>query len=195
MELPNVQATVALPIDKMGRIGLARKKQAIHHDTGEISYSLGLYNGWGGKREPEDLSIWHTAKREAEDEGGVAIAVEHLRRVVRVYFYVPDKEKGGHMPFMDVTFFFLKKWNGKFKEGSEMGPPEFFYPHELPYAEMMPADKLLFELMLAGERGTYEVKLNGKASPPEIRKLTEPLDIPWYRVVQVYVLTVWKKLF
>jgi hypothetical protein len=195
MKLPDVRATVALPIDKKGRIGLARKKQAIHHDNGEIGYSLGLYNGWGGKEEPEDKTIWHVAKREAEVEGGVRIDIKHLKRVARVYFYVPDKENGGHKPFMDVTFFFLRKWEGEFTEGSEMGPPEFFHPHELPYGEMMPADRLLFERMLAGERGVYEVLLNGKASPPEIRKLDESLAIPWYTQLYVLGLIAWKKAF
>ena len=37
------EATVVLLVDQDGRICLARKKQAIHHEGGEISYSLGMY--------------------------------------------------------------------------------------------------------------------------------------------------------
>lgn len=194
MELPNVQATVALPIDKRGRIGLSRKKQAIHHDSGEISYSLGLYNGYGGKREAVDETIWHTAKREAEDEGKVKIDLKHLHRVARVYFYVPDKERGGHIPFMDVTFFFLKQWEGEFEETSEMGPIEWFGKYELPEKDMMPADGELLRRIFSGERAEYEVKLNGKHMPYDIR-IVRPLFIPLHIQAYVLFLTAWKRIF
>lgn len=192
MELPTVQATVTLPIDWRGRIGLARKKQAIHHDNGEIGYSLGTYNGWGGKREPEDESILHIAKRETEDEGGIKLEVKHLEYVARVYFYVPDGN-GGHVPFMDVSFFFLRTWKGKFQESSEMGPLEWFRKKKIPFDDMMPADKELFRRIFAGERAVYEVKLNGKRNPPEFRML-ERWDLPWYTEMYLRFLLAWKKL-
>lgn len=178
MELPTVQATVTLPRDWRGRIGLARKKQAIHHDDGEIGYSLGTYNGWGGKRE-------------TEDEGGIKLETKHLKYVARVYFYVPDGN-GGHLPFMDVSFFFLRKWKGDFREGPEMGPPEWFRKKEIPFDDMMPADKELFRRIFAGERAVYEVKLNGKRNPAEFRMIGR-WDIPWYTELYLRLLVAWKK--
>ena len=71
MELPTVQATVVLMMDKDGRVCLARKKQAIHHEGGAIFYSLGLYNGYGGKMDATDETILDTAVRELFDESGV----------------------------------------------------------------------------------------------------------------------------
>lgn len=193
MELPTVQATVTLPRDWRGRIGLTRKKQAIHHDNGEIGYSLGLYNGWGGKREPEDETIHHTAKRETEDEGGVVIDVRHLKLLARVYFYVPDGN-GGHAPFMDVSFFFLRKWKGTFRESGEMGPIEWFSKRKMPFHDMMPADGEIFGRIFAGERAVYEVKLNGKKAPFQIRKLEDFPRIPWHIDLYVRLLTAWKRL-
>lgn len=181
MQRPDTKATVVLLADERGRICLARKKQAIHHDKEkggrDISYSLSTYNGYGGKKEDRDETILHTAIRELFDESSVVARIEDLELLGRVYFYVPDKEQGGHLPFMDVFFFAVREWSGSPREGKEMGPPEFFHEHEMPYDEMMPADKLFLEPFLKGDRAVYEVKLFGKSSPPEIRKLDEELAI------------------
>lgn len=166
---PNVCATVVLLIDKEGRVVLARKKKAIHHDTGEISYSLGLYNGYGGKMEEEDKTIERTAVRELYDESSVVGKEEDLEKCARVYFYIQKDETD--MPFMDVTFYILREWSGAPKEGLEMGEPTFFSQNELPYEEMMPADKILFGKILAGEKGEYNVFLKGKDIEPVIAKI------------------------
>ncbi len=176
MEKPESQATVVLLRDGLKRVCLARKKQRIHHSVGEIPYSLGVWNGYGGKSESEDDSIFHTAIRELRDESeGVRGNVTDLELVLRVHFYVKDKETSEHIPFMTVSFFFLDRWFGTPAESLEMGPPMFFDREDIPYDEMMPADKVLLEKMFAGEKGVYEVKLNGKTSPPEIRELEEVL--------------------
>lgn len=166
---PEVLATVVILIDKEGRVVLARKKKAIHHDTGEISYSLGLYNGYGGKMEEEDKTIERTAVRELYDESGVVGKEEDLEKCARVYFYIQKDEKD--MPFMDVTFYILREWSGVPIEGLEMGEPTFFAPDALPYGEMMPADKVLFERILGGEKGEYNVFLRGKGVDPVIEKI------------------------
>lgn len=176
MQKPDVQATVTYLRDGLKRVGLAPKKQAIHHDSGEISYSLGTYNGHGGKRELSDETIFHTALRELEAEAGVTGNVDDFELILRVYFYVRNKDTGEHDPFMDVSFFFLDRWFGVPSEGDEMGPTTFFDRDLIPYDQMMPADKALMEKMFAGEKGVYEVLLNGKNLPFEMRKLDETLE-------------------
>lgn len=167
---PGVRATVVLLIDKEGRVVLARKKKAIHHDTGEISYSLGLYNGYGGKMEATDETIEGTAIRELYDESGVTGKEEDLEQCARVYFYV--QKEGEDVPFMDVTFYLLKEWSGVPKGGLEMGEPVFFPENGLPYNEMMPADKILFGKILTGEKGEYNVFLKRKGVEPLVEKLS-----------------------
>lgn len=173
MEKPTTQATVVLLRDRDGRICLARKKQAIHHEGGTIEYSLGMYNGYGGKMENDDATIFHAAIRELYDEAGVTATLQDLVLAARVYFYV--KKEDILVPFMNVSFFFLDTWNGDPKEGDEMGTPTFFAAHEIPYHEMMPADKPLIEGMLRGVSGVYQVNLFGKHAPPEVIELGEVL--------------------
>lgn len=174
MEKPTTEATVVLLRDGDGRVCLARKKQAIHHEGGAIEYSLGMYNGYGGKVDVGDATIFHTAVRELFDESGVKASLHDLKLAARVYFYV--KKEDILVPFMDVSFFFLDTWNGDPKEGDEMGAPTFFAAHEIPYHEMMPADKTLFMNMLGGARGVYQVNLFGKHAPPEVIELDEVLE-------------------
>lgn len=166
MQKPTVKATVVLLFDNEGRVCLARKKQPIHHDGGEITYSLGMYNGYGGKMEATDATILHTAVRECFDESGVTVSDKDLSLRARVHFFI--QKENLFEAFMEVSFFFAHTWNGDPQEGSEMGSPQFFSQGEIPYHEMMPADKILFERMLSGERNIYEVKLFGKDAPPSV---------------------------
>jgi|JI10StandDraft_1071094.scaffolds.fasta_scaffold373710_2 ADP-ribose pyrophosphatase YjhB (NUDIX family) len=169
MELPSVQATVVLLMQSNGSVCLARKKQAIHHEDGEISYSLGLYNGYGGKKEMADVTIEDTAIRELFDESGVVAKKEDLKQILRVYFYIKKEER--LIPFMDVSFFLLHIWERGPQEGNEMGEPIFFAQDSLPYDEMMPADKVLFEKVFRGEKGVYEIVLSDRNSPPNVSLL------------------------
>lgn len=172
MEKPTRKATVVLLVDNESKICLARKKQPIHHENGEIDYSLGMYNGYGGKMEASDVTIFDTAIRELKDESGVVANKEDLELSSRIYFYMKNDD-GSFEPFMDVFFFILRNWSGNPKEGSEMGPPKFFEQVDIPYDEMMPADKFIFEKIFTGERHVYEVKLLGKKVAPEIKELND----------------------
>lgn len=176
MNPPKVQATVLLLINQIGGVCLARKKSAIHHHDGEIDYSLGLYNGYGGKKEERDADISETALRELFDESGVTAQCSALHLACRVYFYIRKKkidlldpiQEDSFEPFMDVFFFTVSEWLGTPEEGDEMGPPHFFPKEAIPYDEMMPADRCIFEKILSGEKGLYQVKLQGRDLPPEV---------------------------
>ena len=172
MKQTSKQATVVLLIDEYDRVCLARKKQAIHVGTTEISYSLGMYNGYGGKKEVTDLTIYHTAVRECYDESGVIVAIQDLNDVAQVYFSKKN-DLGEFEPFMEVYFFFVSIYAGVPSEGVEMGPPVFFKQKDIPYEEMMPADEVLFKEMFSGKRNVYEVKLHGKDVAPEVLVIGE----------------------
>ncbi len=165
------KATVVLLIDEENRVCLARKKQAIHSELGEISYSLGLYNGYGGKMEEGDESIEDTALRELFDESTVSAQKEDLVHKGTVLFTLV--KEGERKPFMEVHFYTLSVWEGEPKESPEMGSPTFFAKTNLPYDEMMPADKVLFEKMFEEKDISGEVALFGKEAQPEIHFLCE----------------------
>lgn len=174
MKKPTVQASVVFLQNQEKEICLAQKKQPIHHDNGEIGYSLLTWNGYGGKKENEDLTIEDTAIRELfQETGGVIGKKEHLTIVSRVYFYLV--KDGIPSPFMSVSFFVLSLWEGDPVETTEMGPPTFFKESEVPYNNMMPADKYLLTEMFKGRSGVYEVLLYGKNTAPSIREIKEEL--------------------
>jgi 8-oxo-dGTP pyrophosphatase MutT (NUDIX family) len=143
------KATVIFLKDKDGKICLAQKKKPIHHDAGEITYSLGTWNGYGGKKEDKDITIEDTALRELEQESGVTAKSEDLINCGHVFFFWPNNES--EIADMEVFFYFANNWNGEVKEGDEMGPPKFFAPNEIPYENMMGGDKILLPKMLSGE--------------------------------------------
>lgn len=174
MERPRIQASVVFLQDEDGRLCLARKKQPIHHDGGAIEYSLGLYNGYGGKMEDADEDIFDTAVRELYDESGVDVEWSDLSIMSRVYFYITKDEVT--TPFMTVSFFFVSAWGGEPKEGDEMGPPTFFAPSDIPYDAMMPADKILVSKMLEGKPFVAEVYLKGKGVEPDVVYINEALS-------------------
>lgn len=173
MQKPTRKATVAFLFNKWGDICLARKKQAIHHEKGVIEYSLGMYNGYGGKTEWFDfLFIVLTAARELYSEAKVFAFPWWFTKMARVYFYL--KKDGEIKPFMEVSFFFVKRWKGVPKEGNEMGKPRWFSLPEIPYYEMMPADKQLLKKMFTGDKFVAQVILE-KGKEPEVALLSEKL--------------------
>lgn len=183
-EIPKLtRATVVYMIDSESRICLAQMKKAIHKDKAtsekerenksdsgnveqeQIEYSLGVWNGYGGKEIDTDESILHTAIRELEEESGVRAEMEDLEECGTVNFYLKVK---GDTPFMQVHFYILRKWQGDPIEGSEMGPATFFGQENIPYNQMMPADKALLERALAGKNIDSDVILMGKGEVPMV---------------------------
>lgn len=146
--METTMATVVF-LRKEGKLCLARKKKPIHNEAGEISYSLKMWNGYGGKAEPEDVTVAHTAIRELYDESSVRADVVDLIPAGHVLFFWEGNT--GRVANMDVSFYFLDLFVGDPLESDEMGPPEWFAPDEIPYGEMMGGDKLLLPRMITGE--------------------------------------------
>lgn len=159
-----VLATVVLPIDELGRVCLAPKKQNIHTQSHELKGSK-KWNGYGGKQEGDE-TILATAIREFEQESGARGKEEDLELAACISFFWPGNETT--LPDMIVYFFFLSAYEGSLKEGTEMGTPEFFFPDEIPYAEMMPADQLFFPRMLMGLKFVWHVHLGKKTKDGNI---------------------------
>lgn len=142
-------ATLVLLKDERGRICLAPRKKNIHKAGQELKDSNKKWNGYGGKQEPNE-TILETAIRELKDESGVVGLQDDLELIARISFFWTKKETS--TPDMIVYIFFLSIFSGEPKEGVEMGEPQFFFPDEIPYHEMIPADKLFFMKLLAGRK-------------------------------------------
>lgn len=155
-------ATLVLLRDKIGRICLAPKKENIHKKGQELHGSSKKWNGYGGKQEPGE-TILETAIRELFDESGVQANKEDLNYVAKLGFFWPGNETSA--PDMLVYVFFLSIFAGEPKEGArEMGTPQFFCPNEIPYHDMMPADKLFLPKIISGEKLVWDVYF-GKTTP------------------------------
>lgn len=135
---------------KDGKICLAKKKQHVHTKDGkELDNSKTTWNGYGGKSEDVDKTIRDTAIRELFDESGVVANNKDLIPVGRLNFFWPDNESDTSN--MDVYFFFLKTWKEEPKETNEMGEPFFFEFKNVPYHEMLPADKVFLPRLISKE--------------------------------------------
>ena len=141
---------------KESKICLAQKKRHIHTKDGkELDKSKATWNGYGGKREDEDASIRDTAIRELYDECGVKADLHNLIPAGRLRFFWPDNDS--ETPNMDVYFFFLATWEGEPIETDEMDKPIFFTMDNIPYHEMLPADKIFLPMMLANKKVVADV--------------------------------------
>lgn len=158
-------ATVVLLMDDEGKVCLAPKKQNIHKEGKELKHSRLTRNGYGGKQDPGE-TILQTAIRELKQESGVAAQEKDLVLVADISFFWPGNETDE--PDMIVYFFTLSKYAGAPQEGTEMGIPEFFLPNEVPYEEMMPADRLFFPRILSGEKIVWHVHLGRKTEDGNI---------------------------
>ena len=139
---PLTQATLAFLVrrDGSGRIAqvlLAMKK---------VRFGAGMWNGVGGKQEPQDESPAATAAREAGEEIFVTIDPVNLIRVATLDFYFP------HQPAWNqhVHAYLIEEWEGEPRESEEM-KPQWFAVEEVPYDEMWADDAIWLPKVLAGK--------------------------------------------
>ena len=131
------KSTLVFPI--MGNtVFLARKKSKI---------GSGLYNGWGGKLEPEDKgSLECCAVREFQQESGAEVTLASLEKVAIIDFYLAGRHS------FECHIFFCRRWYGQFHETSEMGPPEAFRLKVPPLDQMMLGDRRWAPLIFGGQK-------------------------------------------
>ena len=143
-----MKATVIL-IMKEGKVLLARKVKKI---------GTGMWNGYGGKSEPSDESLRHTACRELYEESGMGIIVEpeDLTEVANIDFYYGensiDRYKAQNDANFSVTFYIAYKWSGEASSTDEMTDPTWFALDDIPYDEMLPADRDFMPVIISNIR-------------------------------------------
>ena len=132
-----MKATVVFLIQD-NKILLARKVKKI---------GAGMWNGYGGKPEPKDISIKHTACREPYEESGMGIVTEpsQLIEVANIDFYYGENSHSRYEARNDVnfsvTFYVAYAWRGEAISTDEMTDPTWFSLNDIPYNEMLPADR------------------------------------------------------
>lgn len=107
-------------------------------------FAEGVWNGYGGKIEPEE-SIEDSVVREVKEEMNVDIVKEALKKAAVLNFYFTNAPRGKSWDRV-VHVFFVDKWKGEPEETEEMKPQWFDFdkvpinkmwaddPHWLPHA-------------------------------------------------------------
>ena len=136
-----LRATVCIPIrDREILLGMKTRK-----------IGVGCWNGYGGGIENGE-TIPECAIRELKEESGLKAKIEDLEKVAIVNFH--NEKSDGNIFISQVHFFLVKNWEGEpveTKDGA-MITPTFFNIDNLPYDNMMPADKEFFPLILNGKK-------------------------------------------
>jgi len=155
-----MKATLTFVIDPHNdsRVLLAIKQKKI----GE-----GKWNGYGGKPEPQDLSLCHTAVRELFEESGEGIVVDpqDLDPCAIIDFYFQDNTT--KEPNWSVVIYTTTKFSGTASSTDEAKDPTWFLQHEIDYNNMLPADRQFIPKVLAGEVFTGIVRFNHDKSGVE----------------------------
>lgn len=132
-------------------ICLARKKHKI---------GAGMWNGYGGHCEPNEKPL-DAAIRETKEESGVSLhSKDCVKEVALVtYFerprYAIFRELTNYKPVWSVNIFLAGRWSGECMETEEMGTPQWFNLDEIPYKEMLPADRFILPLIFASNCNTF----------------------------------------
>lgn len=123
---------------KEDKVLLAMKKRG---------FGAGKLNGVGGKLE-EGETILQAAVRETQEEIGVDLKEENLKKVAVINFKFLE-ESGNVKEEQDVHVFFANEFSGEPTETEEM-KPEWFLISEAPYDKMWEDDQHWLPLAFSG---------------------------------------------
>lgn len=141
------QATVIF-LRKNSMVCLARKKGHVHGGGKSLDAGDGNWNGAGGKLLLGE-TIEQTAIREVKEEFCVKAETADLIHTATIEFFWNGNQ--GKQCDMQVYFYFLEVWQGEPSETLEMGKPQFFEITDIPYQEMLPADRLFLPDIFLGK--------------------------------------------
>jgi ADP-ribose pyrophosphatase YjhB (NUDIX family) len=141
-------------------IFLAKKKRG---------FGVGFLNGYGGKKQPEDVTVEDTAIRELKEEAGVITTKQDLKKVAVIEFF-EDQTR-----IFECHIFFCYKWHGDLCETEEMATPEMYKIDKLPFDNMWHADKVWMPIICSGQKIRAKSYYN-KGMTRQERFERKPLD-------------------
>ncbi|MDD4931796.1 MAG: NUDIX domain-containing protein [Candidatus Colwellbacteria bacterium] len=134
-----LNATLCFPVAG-DKVLMARKKGKIGKDC---------WNGYGGGIEKGEIPI-QTAPRELFEESKLIARSEDMMKVAIIDFH--NEKTDGEKFICRVHIYFLRQWTGDVCSTEEMVDPTWFYRDNLPFEEMMPADKEWLPIVLSGKK-------------------------------------------
>lgn len=162
-------ATLVFPI-KNGKVLLAKK-------GGKIG--AGCWNGYGGGVE-ENETLEECALRELEQESRLKGALSNLHKIAIADFH--NTKKDGTTFVCRVHCYTLNEPVGIPQETEEMLNPSWHYLNDLPFEQMMPADRywlpralIADQIYVVAHYGPHQKEL---LKDVEIRPLLELIELP-----------------
>lgn len=132
---------------------------------------MGRRNGYGGGVEKGENLI-QCAIRELEEEAGIKSNPEDLEKVAELRF--KNTNSDGTNWEIVVHTYFAKKWEGEVRETEDgaMTDPKWFSFTEIPFHEMMDADREWLPQVLSGKKLIVRTHYG-----PFQKELLEPITI------------------
>lgn len=139
--MKTMQKATVIFLVKDGTVLLAVKKKKV---------GKGRLNGFGGKPDGDE-SLRACAVRELFEESGEGIVVREEDLIPRARIKFFNQENNPDIPDMEVYFYVAENFEGTARETNEMGLPEAYPFNEIPFEQMMSADKYFVPNILKGE--------------------------------------------
>lgn len=118
---------------------------------GKKGYNTGIWNGYGGKVDPDDVSVRRAAVRELQEEVGLEARETDLRYHGYMTFYWESEVPGlGVQTAREVTvhMYSVFRWSGVPRESDAMATPMWFPVAHIPYDRMCPDNPEWLPLLL-----------------------------------------------
>ena len=144
-----------------GKVILAKKQKHIGRDC---------WNGYGGGIEKGETPEEATVRELGEESGGIETTTRNLEKVAIVDFH--NTKEDGEIFICQVHIYLVRVWYGSAKSTDEMVDPTWFDINDLPFSEMLPADREWLPIALSGKKITAEAWYG-----PHQKELLRPVEI------------------